>query len=486
MLWWDLKLLMSKKAATRLRAVEKLGAKQDAKFVETLAGMLNDPDKEVRTATVQALSKLKAPSVPRLIESMLDDQERTVRETVVMALGENDSPSARDALTKALMDPEKNVRRMALRALEASGWQPQNEFQRNSKLLASGQFEYAAVAGTAALELLSAELRSSDFNERRSAVEALGQMGDERVIAPLTGALQDEDNTVRRAAVEALGQTRDSRAIEAVTAALFDNHHLVRAAAAEAVGALKNPRTLDALLAGLQDPDWEVRAAVAVASGKIRDRRATEPLIAALADKDHDVRRAVAEALGHIGDPRAIEPLVVVLTDEQSSLRTVVLGALRRIHFRWETTAEAQHALPQLQAALQSGEYWVRQAASKAIDMIAKARSAQSAAGYPDGAASRQRRAAVEAMLETLGDESRELRLAAADALGRLGDTCAVESLVESRRDPDYWVCVTAARALSVLRWEPTDDFQRARQTYLLKHQLQARPGSPQPRPSHE
>jgi len=60
------------------------------------------------------------------------------------------------------------------------------------------------------------------------------------------------------------------------------------------------------------------------------------------------------------------------------------------------------------------------------------------------------------------GDASSEIRWATALALGNLGDTAAIPSLVEALRDPDKYVRFGSAVALARLGWEPGDGEERA------------------------
>jgi HEAT repeat protein len=477
MLWWTLQQLKSKSAGVRRQGVEKLGVSGQPQFVGNLAAMLGDPEAQVRLAAVLALKKINTPAVSGLLARALGDRDASVREAVVTAFREARLPGAEAALLAGLTHPEGAVRKQALRALEASGWQPKDESQRIWSLVASGRFAGAALGGVAALKPLAAVLRSSDARERRAAVEALGQIANPSVVPLLKAALQDAESAVRRAGLEALVRAGDPSAVEAVTGKLTDSDPQVRAAAIVALVGLNGSQAVEPLVASLQDPSWEVRSASAAALGKLRDRQAVKPLQAVLRDEDEDVRRAAAEALALIGDPESIEGLALALADEQSSVRNAVLLALRRINFYWETTPEARRVLPQLQMVAQTADYWGRQAIAQAIEKITKAGTPAAAPGSPAAPELPQRQAAVDVFLEALGDEQRDVRLAAADALGRLGDSRAIQSLVQTMRDPDPGVCAAAAQSLSMLRWQPDDEFQHARQAKLLR-QL-AGPASP-------
>ena len=212
-----------------------------------------------------------------------------------------------------------------------------------------------------------------------------------------------------------------------------------------------------------------MRAAAVESLGKLKDPRAVEALVPLLQDDDYDVRRADVEALGQIGDARSIGPLVLALKDEQSSVRSIVGGALRRIDYNWEKSDAAKAVLPELKAALKDKEYWVRQAAAQAMQKISDVRAQEPALlGGMTDPLQYKRQAAADALLEALGDLDRDLRQAAAEGLGRIGDGRANESLVEALQDPDRWVRTAAAQALESLQWQPADESQRLLQAKLL------------------
>ena len=129
----------------------------------------------------------------------------------------------------------------------------------------------------------------------------------------------------------------------------------------------------------------------------------------------------------------------------------------------------AKLALPKLKAALTDREYWVRQAAAQAMHRITDVTPHQPALGGFTEPEDHKRLAAANAFLETLGDEDRDLRQAAAEALGRIGDFRAIDALAQALQDPDHWVCVAVAGALDALHWQPADERQRAAQARLLK-----------------
>jgi HEAT repeat protein len=62
-----------------------------------------------------------------------------------------------------------------------------------------------------------------------------------------------------------------------------------------------------------------------------------------------------------------------------------------------------------------------------------------------------RRKTALDLLVEVLGDYDRDLRLAAVEALGRLGDARAVTPLMSMLSDDDRWVREAASKALQTL-----------------------------------
>jgi HEAT repeat protein len=89
-----------------------------------------------------------------------------------------------------------------------------------------------------------------------------------------------------------------------------------------------------------------------------------------LKDRDTDVRRTAVESLAKLRDPRSVAPLIATLIDKESAVRHGAANALQIINCEWRISDEAQKAVPTLEAALNDREYWVREAAAKALNRI--------------------------------------------------------------------------------------------------------------------
>jgi hypothetical protein len=151
-------------------------------------------------------------------------------------------------------------------------------------------------------------LNDPNYEVRRDAAKALGELGDPRALEPLIQALDAPPGLEGTAAL------------------------LVRYAAAEALGDIKDTRAVDPLVRALDDPNDVVRRESAKALGKLKDPRAFEPLLRALRTEDYQTVGGAAEGLGDFGDPRAVEPLVELLAPGRGLVvQGPALEALRKL-----------------------------------------------------------------------------------------------------------------------------------------------------------
>jgi HEAT repeat protein len=121
-----------------------------------------------------------------------------------------------------------------------------------------------------------------------------------------------------------------------------------------------------------------------------------------LKDSDSDIQSLVALTLGDMGDTRAIEPLIAVLKDRNSDVRQAAAKALEGLG--WEPPDE-EH----------KGWYLVGKLDWEGCVLLGGS--------------------AVKPLIAILKDDNEDVRLRAAEALGKLGDARAITPLVTALLD---------------------------------------------------
>jgi HEAT repeat protein len=217
---------------------------------------------------------------------------------------------------------------------------------------------------------------------RARAALLVGETHDRRYAAAVEGLLQDKDASVRQAAATALGHLGAPDAVQRLTALLQDTQQPleVRTAAARSLGLLGGPEAAAALIALLQAPpnpaEAALREAATVALGATNSREAVAELIARLQpgqEPDVVLRTLAAEALAHAVGPDSQQATLVadaliaaldVDREKATEVRIAAAHALGQVSLPPEMGDSARAAL---QEALNDPEYWVREAAKKAL-----------------------------------------------------------------------------------------------------------------------
>lgn len=454
MLWLTKQQLKSKSPAARLKAVEELcqKANSDHRALTALLEVQADADATIRRLVLTAIGNSDHERRRELIGRGLTDTDAGVRRVAVLAAKRLPDAELESLLVRLLDDADYGVRAAAAGVLEGYRWKPQDRNQELTYLIAKGQLMRAAAYGAAAVAPLVSILDHAPYSMRIAAVEALGRVDDPRILKPIIGALQSPEAGVCVAALDVISRLVTPDAWEGVAAVLRHPDARVRAMAAEALGKLGVAEAGAALRPLLEDANWEVRKAAAEALGLLRDPQAVAGLCAKLADGDADVREASAKSLGAVADRASIGALVRVLNDSTSSVRRIAAAALARIDEDWSSSPEAQAAFAELRTPsgeanpeFQSTANWLRDAPAAARPPLPP-RPESSGPSAEDRAL-----LAVSLFAAVICDFDRDLRQAAAEALGRLGGKRAEAALQRARQDPDAGVQHAAESSLRQL-----------------------------------
>jgi HEAT repeat protein len=147
----------------------------------------------------------------------------------------------------------------------------------------------------------------------------------------------------------------------------------------------------------------------------------TEELNRHLSDLEHSnkgIQEKAASALGKLGDRRAVEPLISVLsTGKDTSPGAIAVPDLRHYAARALGMIGDAHATEALIALRREDQLFAGIAAGNALSSLESD--------------------AVPILLRYIRDENRDVREAAIDALGKIGDDSVIKPLVDARNDAD-------------------------------------------------
>ncbi len=213
----------------------------------------------------------------------------------------------------------------------------------------------------------------------------------------LRDGLVDTEALIRVHAIEAVVTTGQMRLMPTVQRLLADQSMPVRFAAAVAMGDLQYSISRTSVSRALKDPDHNVVVAASYAMGRLGDTEYYEVVRKALLSDNQTVRANAAFLLGRIGDTGAIKLLKQVQQARDSS---------DKVRF------QALEARAELGDATVLNKLWAIVFSGYADDKIIGVRAMGALGGTK----------ARDILATKLDDDILEVRLAAAEQLGKLGD----------------------------------------------------------------
>jgi HEAT repeat protein len=217
----------------------------------------------------------------------------------------------------------------------------------------------------------------------------------ERIIAE---GLSDADPRIRVMAIEAVSTTRQMSLMPQVQSLLADRAMSVRFYAAVAIGDVQYTQAANAVSALLNDPDMNVKMAAGYAMMKLGRPEYFRLFRDAITSEDQTVRANAALLLGKSGNQES---------------RKLLYWALQRTDSDEKVISQAVESIAMLGDERIYPKLWTRLISAYADDRVAGVR----AMGLLSTAKAKN------AIVTMLDDPVVEVRLAAAEQLGRLGDS---------------------------------------------------------------
>ncbi|PTL85016.1 HEAT repeat domain-containing protein [Vitiosangium sp. GDMCC 1.1324] len=460
-----------------------------------IAAALNSPLADVRKYAFELLERLSPPGSLEPLLAALGSEHADLRIGVIERLAGANDPRVTEALGRAAGSEHEDLR---LRAAELLAWRQDDRavevlaaFLRseNAAAVKRAQEALARLGSAAAVGALAARLRTStEMNERLALVKALGRTRRPEAVEALARQLDDEAATVRHACVGAAmdvatplekdekgERKRDAAlAMRFLRAAVRSADPMVRKAAAAELEQGDDVGQ-DELLAGLfADRDVTVRmeSVARYASRVVNKGAKVEPLEEVLRGGARELMLPAAEGVAFRGRTSALRPLLLyvrageegdrerallalgTLGDARalSELEEVAAGGTPEAPVETSMVAAALEGLGRLAPKLPEGEDRRRVEEKVELAALEGKDSELQKAGvrglrFIGGERARSR-------LETLlrdDDIDNEVRLTAAQELGKLGDTAAESALASVLDDWDDELRQEARKALDAL-----------------------------------
>lgn len=404
-----------------------------------------------------------------LTQSLADlrDPAPAIRQAAADYLGAHPTRAGAQALIAALSEPHFPAQNAIIKALLA-----QTEPDLIHQLVALGREQADRVPG-------------------QSARRALLEIAQARPI-DVRAALKDPDPDVRGWAASTLGDLGRTEATGPLIAVLNDveESHEVRRAAAQALGQLDHADSTRALLEIAQSAGPEqVRVAAILALGQRGDATAVEPvsrLVGELESGRPDIGLAAVRTLGVLASTDAVPSLMDTLEWLSSQgrgpmhatldnwrgqvlealYRTVVEPTVRRASLLRTARLRPLISTAALQRELRAGVAPNNAYAAHVLGWLGRPDALPDLIGCLNTTDSALRDAALEALLrfnivavsklvEALERPEPQVREAAADLLGLIGDSSAAQPLFRHLNDEPQTVRISVLRALAGLGGEP-------------------------------
>ena len=179
--------------------------------IAPLINALEEVNLDIRARIEEIIVRIGSLARTDLIE-LLQHQEPMMRRSAVRMLGKIKDPNTVSHLIGTLADPDLEVRTAAVIALTGIGKAALPEitaaFENDDVRIREGAMQILAGIGEPAVASLIVYLKNDDPAIRRRATVILGEIGSHEAHEPLTDLIRDDDPAVRREAFEALERIR--------------------------------------------------------------------------------------------------------------------------------------------------------------------------------------------------------------------------------------------------------------------------------------
>ena len=227
-----------------LNGLARLNGQAD---IELVCGVLLDPDVEVMNKAIDVIIKINHPETVKYLLPALKDENEFSRRAAVEVLNEIGNTNSIKYLLEAVADADWWVRARASDAL-------------------------ARIGGPRVVDAVLELIRDENEDIRRAAIEILNTCKDKRAVEHLIKATADQDWWVSERAADALAQIGDSKAVPALVA-MLERGGKSAPTALRALGQLGDHKVIGKVLPYLKSQDKQLKAAAIEAAANLAGER---------------------------------------------------------------------------------------------------------------------------------------------------------------------------------------------------------------------
>jgi HEAT repeat protein len=304
--------------------------------------------------------------------------------------------------------------------------------------------------------------------DKAMACKRLAIYGSEKCVPTVAKLLGNEQlSSWARITLEALPGKASN---EALRNAAKNLNGRVLVGVINSLGVRRDAEAVEILMPKLQDKDTDVASAAAVALGAIGNSQATDALKKAMTTVAEGVRSSVAEGLILSAERSYKEGRLTPAMELYDLVRKANVPQQRVVEgTRGAILSRKTNGIPLLLEELRANEYFRFQLGlrvARELDGVEvdKALAEELSKAKPERAAllitamaDRQKTVDVKAILQALGAEAKPVRLAAAKALGSVGNLSCVDALLKVAKSSDTELIDAAVMALSQIPDESVD-----------------------------
>jgi eukaryotic-like serine/threonine-protein kinase len=417
--------------------------------IEPVLGALPEADKSATMGFVEVLSHLvNQKTFPVFVRGLIEGSPRVISGISWALTNSRNYPQ--NLLLEALATPgvskpavldviAAQKTRFGVRELLTAAYaQEPNEKAALFRVIAD-------IADRSSIGELLGRVNGKDPIARVHIINTLARFNTPEVQTALQGLLKDPNKLIRGATLSALQRMDGPVDIQLVTALLRDPEIDVLNRAIDVVIKVNHPETMKYLIDVLKDENENARRAAVEVLNEVGNAQSVKYLLGSLKDSDWWVRSRAADALGKIGGPKVIDAVLQLVRDKDEDIRRAAIEILNQ--------TKDERAVDSLIQATRDPDWWVSE---RAIDALAEIGSKR----------------ALPRLIEMLNAPGNiKATPIVVRALGKLGDSKLVDTLLPLVSRPEREIRIEAIQALSRLA-----DDSRADQ---VRSELQAQVASP-------